>query len=50
MGMPGYRSIEPAKDGQAIVRFERFGRDAAELCRRLTAELRMVTTVRILGA
>lgn len=48
MGLPGYRGIERQRDGKAIVRFERFGRDADVLRRRLVKELRSVTTVRIL--
>jgi hypothetical protein len=48
MGLQGYRGIERHRDGSAVVRFERFGRDADTLRRRLVAELRGLTTVRIL--
>ena len=48
MGLPGYRGIERQRDGKAVVRFERFGRDADVLRRRLIKELRALTTVRIL--
>jgi hypothetical protein len=48
MGLAGYRGIDRARNGEAVVRFERFGRDPDELRRRLVDELRLVTTVRIL--
>lgn len=48
MGLAGYRSIERVRGGEALVRFERFGRDTEELRRRLARELRRVTTVHIL--
>ena len=48
MGMQGYRGIERHRDGSALVRFERFGRDADAMRKKLVTELRALTAVRIL--
>jgi len=48
MGLPGYRGIERQRDGKAVVRCERFGRDVDVLRRRLVTELRALTTVPVL--
>ena len=47
MGLAGYRGIERLRDGGAVVRFERFGRDPLVLRRRLVTELRALTAVPI---
>ena len=47
MGLPGYRGIDRAPDGGAVVRFERFGRDATALGDALAAELVRLTDARV---
>jgi hypothetical protein len=48
MGLAGYRGIVPGPDGGAVVRVERFGRDATALGDVLRAELRRLTRAEIL--